>query len=147
MPTYLPTYLPGNPDNEGETRCRLVTRLVFACAGIRIGINHGLKLHPGVRIGTDSAEPKSESESILPMNDRFRPTIIQSGLFAPNTLERCVSYTYWRFYSYACCQKSHLFRILMFFFFRSGGVMDPRPMESKWSRFRIRKSEVVINLF
>ena len=46
-------------------------------------IKHGLLLHPWIRIEINSADPKSESESIPPLNDRFRPPMFQSGLFAP----------------------------------------------------------------
>ena len=60
------------------------------------------------------AEPKSESESISPMNNRFRSPMIQSGLFAPSTFGRCSIYSHGRFYSYVGCQKSHLFRFLTF---------------------------------
>ena len=49
------------------------------------------------------------------MKDRFRPQMIQSGLFAPNTFGRCdFFYSYGLFYSNACCQNSHLFRLLTF---------------------------------
>ena len=42
----------------------------------------------------------------------------------PKTLgTRCAFYSYGRFYSYACCQKPHLFIYLTFF--RGGSVMNP----------------------
>ena len=54
-------------------------------AGIRVRIKHGLILHPRIRIGINSADPKSESESIPPMNDRFRPQCSKVPV-CPNTL-------------------------------------------------------------
>ena len=48
------------------------------------------------------------------MNDRFRPQIIQSGLFALIRSAGVIFYSYGLFYSNACCQKSHLFRPLTF---------------------------------
>ena len=80
------------------------------------------------------------------MKDRFRPQMIQSGLFAPNTLGRC------DFFTATDCltamavarTKSHLFRLLTFLWV---GVHGPRPMESKRNRFRSRKFGVGINRF
>ena len=50
----------------------------------------GIDSDPGIGVGINSAEPNLESESIPPMNDRFRPPMIQSGQFVPNTYAQSV---------------------------------------------------------
>ena len=61
-------------------------------------------------------------KSIPPLNDRL--TNVPKWPVCPKTLgTRCDFYSYGRFYSYACCQKPHLFIYLTFF--RGGSVMNP----------------------
>ena len=116
----------------------LLIRLVLDSTGIRVRINHGLKLHPGISIGINSAEPKSESESIPPMKDRFRPHMLQSGLFAPNTFGRCYFLQLWTILQQ--CLLPEVTFIQTFDVFYGWGCHGPRPMESKRNRFRSRKS-------
>ena len=100
-------------------------------AGIRVRTKHVLILHPRIRI---DFTPESESESIPLIQsrnrNRFRQWMTDSGPNVPKCLfatirsaPGCDFYSDGRLYSYACCQKPHLFIVLTLF--RGGSVMDP----------------------
>ena len=72
-------------------------------------IKHGLLLHPGIRIEINSADPKSESESIPPLNDRFRPPMFQSGLFAPKRSAPDVIFTATGDFAAMPVARSHIY--------------------------------------
>ena len=73
--------------------------------------------------------PKSESESIPPMNDRFRPPMIQSDLFTPSTLGRCDFFTATGDFTDMSVAISLIYSD--FWRFLRVGCHGPRPLESK----------------
>ena len=74
-----------------------------------VRIKHGLLLHPGIRIEINSADPKSESESIPPLNDRFRVPMFQSGLFVPNRSAPDVIFTATGDFTAMPVARSHIY--------------------------------------
>ena len=93
-----PESIPFKPDSESES-ARFIT-------------------HPGIRIGINSADPKSESESIPSLNDRFRPPMFQSGLFAPKRSAPDVIFTARGAFTVMLVARSHIYS----YFWRFLGV-------------------------